>query len=216
MKRNRKRIAITLLAVVLVCTGCGNAAESGDSQRQKENAEETAGETASPSKDIPQESESPNLPEEGEVPEDITNLPGNAASDEENEDTDRAVLSQEAVPGMREDAADGETVLETNPETQPIYEITDGNTGKQITLNDSLQLECMDALLEDISIQREESIQSDAERPMGYLYRIRVLNENGDVSKTITLNGNRVEIDGKYYAVESTEDLVAYLDGLYQ
>lgn len=101
-------------------------------------------------------------------------------------------------------------------DTQPIYEITNGNTGKRITLNDSQQLECMDALLENMTIQKEESIKSDAEKTVGYLYCIRALNENGGVSKTITLNGSHVIIDDKYYIVESTENLVAFLDDMYK
>ena len=139
-----------------------------------------------------------------------------AAPDEESEDTDRADLSKEDVPGMKENVTNENIGLETNLDTQPTYEITNGNTGKRITLNDSQQLEYIDALLKNMTIQKEESIQSDAERTVGYLYCIRVLNGNGDVSKTITLNGSRVEIDGKYYIVESTESLVAYLDDLYK
>lgn len=177
-----KRMIITFLVIILACTGCGNAVNSGDSQGQKENVEETA----------------------------------KVAYDEESEDADRTDLSTEGVSGMKENVTNENIGLETNSDTQPIYEITNGNTGERITLNDSQQLECMDALLENITIQKEESIQSDAEKTVGYLYCIRVLNESGDVSKTITLNGSHVKIDSQYYIVESTEDLVAYLDDLYK
>lgn len=225
MKKENQMVILTLLVIMLACTGCGNAVNIGDSQGQKENTEETAMVAADISEDIQQESAVLDFPEEGGLPEGITSLLDTAvsdeegkdteASDEENEDTDRANLSMEDVSIMKEDVTNENTGLETNLDTQSIYEITNGNTGKRITLIDSQQLECMDTLLENMAIQKEESIQSDAEKTVGYLYCIRVLNENGDVSKTITLNGNHVEIDGKYYIVESTEDLVAYLDDLY-
>ena len=234
--KKKNRMIITLLAIILAFTGCGNAVNIGDSQGQNKYAEETVKAAADPSEDIQQESTVPDLPEEGELPEDITSPSEDAASDEdskeiaasgkesidtvtsdeESKDTDRADLSKEDVSGMKEDVTNENTGLETNLDTQPIYEITNGNTGKRITLNDSQQMEYMDALLEDMIIQKEESIQNDAEKTVGYLYCIRVLNEKGDVSKTITLNGSHVEIDGKYYIVESTENLVAYIDDLYK
>ena len=234
--KKKNRMIITLLAIILAFTGCGNAVNIGDSEEQKENAEETSKAAEDLSEDIQQQSAVTDLPKEGEIPEDITSLSEDAASDEksieiaasdkesiypaasheESKDTDRANLSKEVASGMKEDVTNENTGLETNSDIQPIYEITNGNTGKRITLSDSQQLEYMDTLLEDMTIQKEESIQSDAEKTVGYLYCIRVLNENGDVSKTITLNGNHVEIDGKYYIVESTENLVAYLDDLYK
>lgn len=226
MKKKKQMVKLTLLVIMLACTGCGNAVNIGNSQGQKENTEETAKVAADLSEDIQQESVVLDLPKEGEIPEDSTSLLDVAASDEESEDaaasdeedkdTDRTGLSMEDVSRMKEDVTNENTGLETNLDTQLIYEIANGNTGKRVTLNDSQQLEYMDALLENMTIQKEESIQSDAEKPVGYLYRIRVLNENGDVSKTITLNGSHVEIDGKYYIVESTEDLVAYLNDLYK
>ena len=226
MKKKKQMVKLTLLVFILACTGCGNAVSIGDSQGLKENTEETAKEAADLSDDTQQESAVLNLPEEEELPEDITSLSdvavsdeeseGTAASDEEDKDTDRAGLSMEDVSGMKEDVTNENTGLETNLDAQLIYEITNCNTGKRVTLNDSQQLECMDALLENMTIQKEEAIQSDAEKPMGYFFRIRVLNENGNVSKTIALNGSHVEIDGKYYIVESTEDLVAYLNDLYK
>lgn len=226
MKKKNQLVKLTLLVIILACTGCGNAVNIDDSQGQRENAEETTKAAADLSEDIQQESAVPDLLEEGEIPEDITSLLDTAASaeeskdiatsDEESEDTNRADLSMEDVSRMKEDVTNENTGLETNLDTQSIYEITNGNTGKRITLNDSQQLECMDDLLGNMTIQKEESIQSDAEKPVGYLYCIRILNENGDVSKTITLNGNHVEIDGKYYIVESTENLAAYLDDLYK
>lgn len=226
MKKKNQLIKLTLLAIILACTGCGNAVDIGDSQVQKENTEETAMVVADIFEDTQQESAVPDPSEAGEIPEDISSLLDTAASaegskdiaasDEESEDTNRADLSMEDVSRMKEDITNENTGLETNLDTQLIYEITNGNTGKRITLNDSQQLECMDALLKNMTIQKEESIQSDAEKKVGYLYCIRVLNENGDVSKTITLNGSHVKIDGKYYIVESTEDLVAYLDDLYK
>lgn len=234
--KKKNRMIITLLVIILAFTGCGNAVNIGDSEEQKENAEETSKAAEDLSEDIQQQSAVTDLPKEGEIPEDITSLSEDAASDEksieiaasgkesiypaasheESKDTDRANLSKEVASGMKEDVTNENTGLETNSDIQPIYEITNGNTGKRITLSDSQQLEYMDTLLEDMTIQKEESIQSDAEKTVGYLYCIRVLNENGDVSKTITLNGNHVEIDGKYYIVESTENLVAYLDDLYK
>ena len=234
--KKKNRMIITLLAIILAFTGCGNAVNIGDSEEQKENVEEISKAAEDLSEDIQQQSAVTDLPKEGEIPEDITSLSEDAASDEkskkiaasgkesiypaasheESKDTDRADLSKEDVSGMKEDVTNENTGLETNLDTQPIYEITNGNTGKRITLNDSQQLEYVDALLEDMIIQKEESLQNDAEKTVGYLYCIRVLNENGDVSKTITLNGNHVAIDGKYYIVESTENLVAYLDDLYK
>ena len=234
--KKKNRMILTLLVLILAITGCGNAVNIGDSQGQKKNAEETVKAAADLSEDIQQENTVSDLPEEGELPEDITSLSEDAtsdeegkeiaasgkdsidtaASDEESKDTDRADFSKEDVSGMKEDVTNENTGLKTSLDTQTIYEITNGNTGERITLNDSQQLEYMDALLEDMIIQKEESIQNDAEKTVGYLYCIRVLNEKGDVSKTITLNGSHVEIDGKYYIVESTENLVAYLDDLYK
>lgn len=224
--KKKNRMILTLLVLMLAITGCGNAVHIGDSQGQKKNAEETVKAAADLSEDIQQKNTVPDLPEEGELPEDITSLPEDAtsgkegidtvASDEESKDTDRADFSKEDVSGMKEDVTNENTGLKTSLDTQPIYEITNGNTGERITLNDSQQLEYMDALLENMTFQKEEFIQSDAEKTVGYLYCIRVLNENGDVSKTITLNGSHVKIDGEYYIVESTENLVAYLDDLYK
>lgn len=113
------------------------------------------------------------------------------------------------------DAATGE-YLGGSFVSQPTYEITNGNTGKRITLKDASQRERMEALLANVNLQKEEAIQSDAEKTVGYLYCIRVLNASGDVSKTITLKGNHVDVDGKSYVVESTEKLVTYLDDLYK
>lgn len=161
-----KKIIMTLLVVILACTGCGTAEDISNSKEQKE---------------------------------DVTNE--NASSE-----TNGANINSEVDNMVDSRALD----------TQQIYEITNGNTGKRIILNDSQQLECMDALLGSMTIQKEEFIKSDAEKTVGYLYCIRVLNENGEVSKTITLNGSHVIIDDKYYIVKSTENLVAYLDDLYK
>ena len=264
--KKKNRMILTLLVLILAITGCGNAVNIGDSQGQKKNADETVKAAADLSEGIQQESTVPDLPEEGELPENIKSLSEDAvsdaeskeiaafgeesidtaasgkedidtaasgkedmdtaasgkedmdtaASDTESKDTDRAALSKEDVSGMKEDVTNETTGLETSLGAHPIYEIANGNTGERITLNDSQQLEYMNTLLENMTFQKEESIQSDAEKTVGYLYCIRVLNENGDVSKTITLNGSHVKIDGEYYIVESTEDLATYLDDLYK
>lgn len=213
-----KRILIILLVNILICTGCGSAVSTIDFQEQKENTEKPA----ELSTDIQKESEVQNFPEEREISEEFTSLletvesdkesKDATASDEGSEDTDRADITMEGVLEKRE----GITNDNIDLETQKFYEITDGSTGKRVTINESQQLECMEALLENMTIQKEESIQSDAEKTVGYLYCIRVLDENGNVSQTITLRGSQVKIDSQYYTVESMEDLVAYLDGLYE
>ncbi len=162
------------------------------------NSETTNNEMSEPT----QESNSAAMPNNGdseEQKEDVTN---------ENAGTETNVAN---INGEVKNIIDSSAV-----DIQLIYEITNGNTGKQITLKDSQQLEYIEALLENMTIHKEELIISDAEKPMGYLYWIRIVNENGEVSKNITLNGSYIEIDGKYYNVESTENLVAYLDGLYK
>lgn len=161
-----KKKIITLLVVILICTGCETAANIANSKEHKE---------------------------------DITNEIAGSETNDSNKNSE--------VENMIDSRA---------LDTQLIYEITNGNTGKRITLNDSQQLECMDALLENMKIQKEELIKSDAEKTVGYLYCIHALNENGEVSKTITLNRSHVIIDDKYFIVESTENLVAYLDELYK
>lgn len=200
---------------ILICTGCGSTTSISDFQQQKE-------ETADFSADIQQESAVQNFSEKGGISEEFTSLLEDvesgkeskdaAASDEESEDTDRADISTEGMLEKRENVTDDNTDLEN----QQIYEITDGSTGKRVTIYESQQLECMEALLENMTIQKEESIQSGAEKTVGYLYCIRVLDKNGNVSQTLTLSGNYVKIDSQYYTVESMEDLVAYLDGLYE
>ena len=152
--------------IILVCAGCGNAVNIGDSKEEKE---------------------------------DVTN---------------KYVVLEANVADINSEA---ENIAGMNMlDTRLIYKIINGNTGKQITLNDSQQIEYMEALLKNMVIQQEESAKSDAEKKMGYIYRICALNENGEVSKTITLKCHNVKIDGKYYIVESTENLVAYLDDLYK
>ena len=143
---------------------------------------------------------------------------GNAVNIDDSKEEKENVTNENAVSGanVTNINSQAENIVDMNMlDTALIYKIINGNTGKQITLNDSQQ-KYMEVLLKNMIIQQEESTKSDEEKTMGYTYCIRALNENGEVSKTITLKGHNVTIDGKYYIVESTEDLVVYLDDLYK
>ena len=58
-------VKLTLLVIILACTGCGNTVNIGDSQGQKKNTEETVKVAADLSEDIQQERVVLDLPEEG-------------------------------------------------------------------------------------------------------------------------------------------------------
>lgn len=131
-----------------------------------------------------------------------------SASSEEGPDVSQDV--GETLPAGPEDTG-ADAFSDVIPSA---YEITGGDTGKRILLSDSQKLEDMGAYLKSMLILKEESLNSDAERPVGYFYRIRVLDEKGEVFQNILLNGNYAEIDDRYNVAESA-NLIAYLDELF-
>lgn len=92
------------------------------------------------------------------------------------------------------------------------YIVTNGSTGEQVSLATSSDVDKMKSLLDGVSILR----QDDGDVSAGYLYAIRAVDENGNLSDAICVLNGHVKTDGRIgYYVENDVLLINYLESLY-